>query len=70
MTVFQRVVTMAKRMLAAARSPSMAAGWLWRGFSDCQKPKFNSGVSWTVKRRLFQWVSSGGERRVGMSSVR
>ena len=40
----------------------MAVGWLWSGFSDCQKPSFSSGVSWTVKRRLFQWVSStGGE---------
>jgi hypothetical protein len=28
MTVFQRVVTMAKRIFAALRSPSMAAGWL------------------------------------------
>jgi hypothetical protein len=27
MTVFQRVVTMAKRMLAALRSPSTALGW-------------------------------------------
>ena len=42
MTVFQRVVTMAKRMPAALRSPSMATGWLWRGFSDCQKPNFSS----------------------------
>jgi hypothetical protein len=42
MTVFQRVVTMAKRMLAALRSPSMALGWLWSGFSDCQKPNLSS----------------------------
>ena len=43
MTVFQRVVTMAKDMPAAERSPSMAAGRLWSGFSDCQKPIFNGG---------------------------
>ena len=43
----------------------MALGWLWSGFSDCQKPSVSSGVSWTVKRRLFQWVGSAGERMRG-----
>jgi hypothetical protein len=57
-------------MLAALRSPSMALGWLWRGFSACQKPSLSSVVSWAVKRRLFQWVDSTGERRVAISSVR
>ena len=70
MTAFQRATTMAKRMPAAERSPSMAMGLLWSGFSDSQKPSLRSGASWTVKRREFQWVSSAWERRVAISSVR
>src|SRR5260370_42324863 len=52
MTVFQRVVTRARRRLAALGSPWGALGWLWGGFWDGHRPSFISGVSWTVKKRV------------------
>ena len=66
MTVFQRVVMTAKDIPAAERSPSIAMGLLWPGFSDCQKPTVRVS-SLTVKRREFQWVSSGAESSVAAS---